>query len=153
MTTENERCDIFVSYEWTTGRECACDLFKVLIENGFKVWNDDKNIAGDIESEMAKGVANSEIILLLISEKYDNSNDCLREYRHARLCRKVIIPIQVENYLPPKNSKLAYIISGKIFHQLYENKEENMKRILKEIKKEIGIKLSHIKGMQKCFYY
>ena len=145
MTAENEKWDIMVSYNWKTGKECASDLYKVLTENGFKVWIDEKNMAGDLESEMANGVANSEIVLLLISEEYEKSHNCIREYTHANTCRKEIIPIQVENYLPPSSSKLALIISGKIYYELYENKEENMKKILNEIESKIGKRCS-IKG-------
>ena len=145
MTAENEKWDIMVSYNWKTGKECASDLYKVLTENGYKVWIDEKNMAGDLESEMANGVANSEIVLLLISEEYEKSHNCIREYTHANTCRKKIIPIQVENYLPPSTSKLALIISGKIYYELYENKEENMKKILNEIESKIGKRCS-IKG-------
>ena len=145
-TVENEKWDVMVSYNWKTGKECANDLYKVLTENGYRVWIDEKNMAGDLESEMAKGVANSEIVLLLISEEYERSHNCIREYTHANSCRKIIIPIQVENYLPPSSSKLALIISGKIYYQLYENKEKNMKSILKEIENLIGKRFS-IKGM------
>ena len=145
MTAENKKWDIMVSYNWKTGKECASDLYKVLTENGYKVWIDEKNMAGDLESEMANGVANSEIVLLLISEEYEKSHNCIREYTHANTCRKQIIPIQVENYLAPSSSKLALIISGKMCYELYENKEENMKKILNEIESKIGKRCS-IKG-------
>ena len=69
-------------------------------------------MAGDLESEMANGVANSEIALLLISEEYEKSYNCVREYTHANTCRKKITSLQVENYLPPSSSKLAIIFSG-----------------------------------------
>ena len=145
MTAENEKWDVMVSYNWKTGKECANDLYKVLTENGFKVWIDEKCMAGDLESEMANGVANSDIVLLLISEEYEKSHNCIREYTHANTCQKIIIPIQVENYLPPLSSKLALIISGKIYYKLYENKEENMKKILIKIENHIGKRRS-IKG-------
>ena len=69
-------------------------------------------MAGDLESEMANGVANSEIALLLFSEEYEKSYNCFREYTHANTCRKKITPSQVENYLPPSSSKLAFFFSG-----------------------------------------
>ena len=50
-------------------------------------------MAGDLESEMANGVANSEIALLLISEEYEKSYNCVREYTHANTCRKKITPL------------------------------------------------------------
>ena len=37
-------------------------------------------MAGDLEREMARAVANSEIILLLISGEYERSHNCEREY-------------------------------------------------------------------------
>ena len=134
-TAENEKWDVMVSYEWKTGKEYAKDLYNILTENGYKVWFDEENVAGNLMSEIAKGVANSEVILLLISEEYEKSYNCTREYEHANSCRKIMIPIQVKNYLPPASTSLAVIIAGKIYYQLYEKKEENMKRIIKEIRR------------------
>ena len=42
MTAETEKWDLMVSYDWKMGKECANDLYKVLIENGFKVLIDEK---------------------------------------------------------------------------------------------------------------
>ena len=85
-----------------------------------------------------------EIILLLLSEEYEKSKDCEREYTHAINCSKKIIPIQVENNLPPSSSKLDLITAGNTY-KLYEYRNENMKRILKEIENHFGKRFS-IKG-------
>ena len=151
MSAENEKWDIMVSYNWTTGKECANELNEFLTKCGYKVWIDKDNMAGNLYSGMAKGVANSEIILLLISEEYEKSENCISEYTYAKSCNKKFIPIQVKNYLPPRGSGLGLIIAGKIYYNLYENKEENMKRILKEIETQIGKRFS-IKGTLYYFY-
>ena len=140
MAADNEKWDVMVSYNWTTGKEYAKELDEFLTEKGYKVWIDRNNMAGNLLSSMAKGVANSEIILLLISEEYVKSKNCKSEYTHARTSNKKIIPIYVENYQPPNSSRLALIISGMIYYNLYENKEKNMMLILKEIESHIGIK-------------
>ena len=67
MIAEKEKWNIVVSYNWETGRECANDLYNVLTKYGYKVLFDKKNMGGDLGLEMVKGVANSEIILLVIS--------------------------------------------------------------------------------------
>ena len=77
-------------------------------------------MAGNLYSEMAKGVANSKIILLLISEEYEKSDNCISEYTYAKSCKKKVIPTQVKDYLPPRGSGLDLIIAGKIYYQLYE---------------------------------
>ena len=150
-TAENEKWDVMISYNWKTGKECANDLYNVLTKNGYKVWIDEQNMAGDLYRSMAKGVANSEIILLLISEEYEKSEICISEYTYAKSCEKKVIPIQVKDYLPPRASELYFIIAGNIYYKLYENKEENMKMILKEIETQIG-KRSSIKGRLNYFY-
>ena len=151
MSAKNEKWDIMVSYNWTTGKECANELDVFLTKWGYKVWIDKKNMAGNLYSDMAKGVANSEIILLLISEEYEKSENCISEYTYAKSCNKKVIPIQVKDYLPPRGSGLDLIIAGKIYYKLYENKEESMKRILKEIENHIGKRFS-IKGTLNYFY-
>ena len=37
-----EKWGVMVSYNWNTGKEHADDLYKVLTENGYKVWIDKK---------------------------------------------------------------------------------------------------------------
>ena len=145
MSAKNEKWDIMVSYNWTTGKECANELDEFLTKCGYKVWIDKNKMASNLYSDMAKGVTNSEIILLLISEEYEKSENCISEYTYAKSCKKKIIPLQVKNYLPPGGSVLDLIIAGKIYYKLYKNKEENMKRILKEIENHTEKRLS-IKG-------
>ena len=41
-------------------------------------------MAGDLERELARAVANSEIILLLISDEYERSHNC-----EIHICRSV----------------------------------------------------------------
>ena len=72
MAAETEKWDLLVSYNWKTGKECANDLYKVLTENGFKVLIGEKCMARDLESEMANGVANSEIALYLFQKSTRN---------------------------------------------------------------------------------
>ena len=151
MSAGNEKWDIMVSYNWTTGKECADELDEFLTKCGYKVWIDKNNMAGNLYSGMAKGIANSEIILLLISEEYEKSENCISEYTYAKKCKKKVIPIQVKDYLPPCGSDLDFIIAGKIYYQLYKNKEENVKRILKDIEDHFG-KRSSIKGTLNYFY-
>ena len=145
MTAETVKWDVMVSYNLKTGKKYANDLYEVLTENGYEVWIDEKDMGGDFLSEMAEGVAKSKIVLLLISEEYEKSHFCSGEYSHAYECQKKIIPIFVENYVLPASSKLRLIIAGKFYYKLYENKEENMNKILKEIEKHVR-KRSSIKG-------
>ena len=151
MSAENEKWDVMVSYNWTTGKVCANELEEFLTKCGYKVWIDKKNMADNLYSDMAKGVANSEIILLLISEEYEKSENCISEYTYAKKCNKNVIPIQVKDYLPPRGSGLDLIIAGKIYYKLYENKEENMKMILNKIENHIGKRVS-MKGTLNYFY-
>ena len=151
MSAENEKWDLMVSYNQKTGTEYAKELYKVLTKCGYKVWIDTKNMVDNLYNEMAKGVANSEIILLLISEEYEKSENCKSEYTYAKLCSKKVIPIKVKDYQPSRGSGLDLIIAGKIYYQLYENKEKNMKKILKEIESHIG-KRSSIQGTLNYFY-
>ena len=143
MTAESKKWDIMISYNWVTGKKCAQHLYKFLTENGYKVWFDEKNLAGNLNHGMEEGVENSEIILLLISEEYQRSTNCKNEYTLAISKKKKIIPIKVKDYQPPKDSDLYCVMSENMRYELYDEMEEDKldeikKRILdKEIKKHI----------------
>ena len=145
MSAKNEKWDIMVSYNWTTGKECADELDELLTKCGYKVWIDKKNMAGNLCSDMAKGITNSEIILLLISEEYEKPDNCMSEYTYANSCKNKVIPIQVKDYLPPRGSGLNLIMAGKIYYQLYKNKDDNMKWDIKRNRRSFRKKIL-IKG-------
>ena len=151
MATINEKWDIMVTYNWETGKKYADDLHKVLTEKGYHVWMDEKNLQGNIGVETSKAIANSEIILFLISEKYEKSHSCQADYRLAHGVKKKIIPIQVEDYYPAVGSELRFYISGQIFYKLFEDKENNMIKIMKAIDKHFG-EVFPKKG-KLCFVY
>ena len=108
---QSNKWDVMISYEWSTGLEYADKLCEVLKQNNYTVWLDRSEMKGNMYKEMANAVANSEVIILLISEKYEISANCSKEYAYANDLKKKIIPTKVENYRPPNDSALAFSIN------------------------------------------
>ena len=94
----NIRNQIMISYN-AASRELCLKIKKVLEDIGYKVWIDVDEIAGSSLESMANAVENSEVILMCVTEKYRQSNNCQAEAQYAFKLKKPLIPlIMQENY-------------------------------------------------------
>ena len=122
--------DFMISYEWKTGLKYADKLFTELDKNGYKVWLDRKEMEGNVFDKMANAVFKSKVIILLISEAYEKSVNCTKEYNYAHQLNKLIIPVKVENYNPIKGCKLDLLIAGELYYSLYKDFDSVVKPLL-----------------------
>ena len=86
---------------------------------------------------MAKAVANSTLILLFVSEKYERSVNCRLEYDYVDALKKPFIAVKVENYHPPAGSKLGFMMGTKLYYPLYEKYEDNVRNLIRDIEHKI----------------
>ena len=101
---------IFLSHAWgidSLGRDnhIRCkELYDLLVKNGYSVWFDDKDIKGNIDNSIIKGINNAKIILICLTEKYCNkinsavnnnlpNDNCYKEWSYSLFKQKLIIPI------------------------------------------------------------
>ncbi len=64
-----------ISYQWD--KQTTCLAIKENLEQaGYTVWMDVEKMVGDLNDRMAEAVDNSGIILVCMSEKYQNSKNC-----------------------------------------------------------------------------
>jgi hypothetical protein len=70
--------DIFLSHAWGTDHENRNNhhrvklLFKQLISKGYSVWFDENDIIGNIDNSIIKGITNSQVVIVCLTEKYCN---------------------------------------------------------------------------------
>lgn len=105
--------DIFISHAWgkdslNRDNHIRCkNLANKLIYSGYKVWFDDYDIYGNIDSSIIKGINNSKIILLCLTQNYCNkinnavhmqcpNDNCFKEWNYSLFKKKTIIPIIME---------------------------------------------------------
>jgi len=104
---------VFLSHAW--GNDCLerdnherCrELYNKMKESGYSMWFDEKNMRGNIDNSIIKGINNSKVILICLTKKYcdkinnaANNNlpndNCYKEWSYSLFRQKIIIPIIME---------------------------------------------------------
>ena len=75
---------------------------KLLKKQGFKTWFDDDKMVGHVDSMMAEGIDESDIILVFITKAYmeklnsKGHDNCKKEFTYAITRNKKMLPIVME---------------------------------------------------------
>lgn len=105
--------DIFLSHAWgvddnnRNNHTRVKNLSKLLQEKGYNIWLDENDLLGNIDNSIMKGITNSMVVLVCLTEKYcnkinnsvyDNSpnDNCYKEWNFCLFKQKKIIPIIME---------------------------------------------------------
>ena len=115
----SKKYDVMISYEHSTGKEYKDKLVPILKEAGFKVWVDNEQMHGDTYECMADGVCFSRVMILLLSKKYAESENCKKEYEHTCKTKTNIIPVYLDQYRPPLDSALGIILGARFYYKVY----------------------------------
>jgi hypothetical protein len=112
-TSASIRKCIFISYNWNH-KDTANKLYNFLIGCGFSVKMDDHNLSyKDHISTFMESIRESDFAILIISDEYLRSENCMAEVLHIlkdRDCIKKILPIRHKNVAFFKTSdRLAYV--------------------------------------------
>ena len=85
---------IMISYNWD--HQVIAERIKAkLKEDGFRTWMDIDFMMGNMAERMAEAVENASVVLVFMSEQYENSRNCQGEAQYADLLQKPLIPIKV----------------------------------------------------------
>ena len=126
----NDEWDFMISYEWKTGLKYADKLFTELKKKGYTIWLDRNEMKGNIYDKMANAVLKSKVIILLISEAYEKSENCQKEYNYVIKKNKLIIPTKVEKYNPVEGCALDLLIAPEMYYLLYKDFDSVVKPLL-----------------------
>ena len=107
------KSQLFISHAWgkdTLGRDnhIRCkEIYSRLIRSGYNAWFDEYDLYGNIDSSIIKGINNSYIILICLTQKYCEkvnnaietqipNDNCFKEWNYSLFKNKIIIPIIME---------------------------------------------------------
>ena len=136
LFSDTEKYDVMLSYQWDS--QVFVKGTKHFLEtNGLRVWMDIEEVFGNINTRMQNGINNSKIIILFITKKYDESDNCCKEFNYADKKRKIIMPVKLEHYNP--ESELDLIIGNKRYYTFVNNSniEDEKKDLLRDIKEHL----------------
>tara|TARA_B100000886_G_C20359340_1_gene464493 strand:- start:179 stop:949 length:771 start_codon:yes stop_codon:yes gene_type:complete len=108
--------NLFFSHAWSKDRlgrdnhNRVLNLYYRLKKQGWKIWIDEDQLKYNIDSEIANGIYNSDIVFVFLTENYiikinesaknPNARDnCLKEWTYINFCKKIIIPVIMEPHL------------------------------------------------------
>ena len=134
----NQEYDVMLSYQWNS-QALVKEIKSFLETNGLRVWMDVKEMYGNINIRMKNAINHSNIMLLFVTKKYEDSHNCRKEFDYADQEKKKIIPVKLEVHKP--ESELALISANKLYHNLFDKNEkeleEGMKQLLWDIKQQL----------------
>lgn len=97
---------VFLSY-CHKDRDLVYPLLEQMVRDGYRVWYDDGNHAGDDWLEnIANHLNNCKVCVAMISERSANSHNCRNEISFAIECKKKVLAILLENFRMPIGMRL-----------------------------------------------
>lgn len=146
--------DIFLSHAWGTDHENRNNhhrvklLSKQLISKGYSVWFDENDIIGNIDNSIIKGITNSQVVIVCLTEKYCNkinnsvyhnspNDNCYKEWNYTLFCKKKILATIMEVSMHDIYTKNKGVVQMYLNNSLYvdfsENLEDNFSKLLKTL--------------------
>ncbi len=94
---------VMISYNHKASSELALKLNSLLKVHNIKTWIDIDNMSGgDIFKDMANGVETSDVVLIILSNEYCNSDNCIRECEYAVSQNKYLVTVKHDKGYKPK---------------------------------------------------
>ena len=131
---------LFLTHTWVKdelnrdNHERVAMVNKLLKDQGFKTWFDEDKMVGHIDSMMAKGINESDIILVFITKTYmekvnsEGHDNCKGEFTYATNRNKKMIPIVMEPSMKNPgewDGPLGIRLGGNLYVDMSETDSEN----------------------------
>ncbi|KAK3584399.1 hypothetical protein CHS0354_010175 [Potamilus streckersoni] len=133
--TKSKKGHIMISYNWSH-QHVLIQIRDELKANGYSVWMDIDNMGGSTLQAMAEAVEMAHVVLICMSQKYKNSNNCKKEAEYAYQLQKKVVPLKMENDYKP-NGWLGFIVGAELFYDFSGKYDFKVK--FKELLKRIAV--------------
>ena len=124
---------VMISYQWDS-QEVLVEVKNRLQANGYRVWMDLEQMKGSTLEAMAEAVENASVVLVCVSRRYKESQNCRSEATYAYDLKKDIIPLMMEgNY--KGDGWLGIIVTGKMWFDFQSKHvlEQSVTKVIKEL--------------------
>ena len=124
---------VMISYQWDS-QEVLVEVKNRLQANGYRVWMDLEQMKGSTLEAMAEAVENASVVLVCVSRRYKESQNCRSEATYAYDLKKDIIPLMMErNY--KGDGWLGIIVTGKMWFDFQSKDvlEQSVTKVIKEL--------------------
>ena len=124
---------VMISYQWDS-QEVLVEVKNRLRASGYRVWMDLEQMRGSTLDSMAEAVENGSVVLVCVSRRYKESQNCRSEATYAYDLKKDIIPLMMEcNY--KGDGWLGLIVTGKMRFKFWSKDvlEESVTKLIREL--------------------
>ena len=124
---------VMISYQWDS-QEVLVEVKNRLQASGYRVWMDLEQMKGSTLEAMAEAVENASAVLVCVSRRYKESQNCRSEATYAYDLKKDIIPLMMErNY--KGDGWLGIIVTGKMWFDFQSKHvlEQSVTKVIKEL--------------------
>ena len=124
---------VMISYQWDS-QEVLVEVKNRLQASGYRVWMDLEQMKGSTLDAMAEAVENASVVLVCVSRRYKESQNCRSEATYAYDLKKDIIPLMMEgNY--KGDGWLGIIVTGKMWFDFQSKHvlEQSVTKLIKEL--------------------
>ena len=90
-------------------------------------------MTGDMNTKVAEAIMKSKMVVMCLSEKYQNSANCKREYEYMNKKSKKFIALKVQDEFTPQEGLSLDLILGSQLYYCIEKEEDfdkNMPKVL-----------------------
>ena len=114
---------VMLSYQWDHQQQVK-RAYDLLTKLGVKCWMDIAGgMSGDIYESMANAVANASVVVLFMSQQYQESENCMLEVKFAKQSGVEIIPVMMAGGGWRPSGWLGLITAGALWTRLSSESE------------------------------
>ena len=124
---------VMISYQWDS-QEVLVEVKNRLKASGYRVWMDLEQMRGSTLDSMAEAVENASVVLVCVSRRYKESQNCRSEATYAYHLKKDIIPLMMDrNY--KGDGWLGIIVTGKMRFNFWSKDvlEDSVTKLIREL--------------------
>ena len=133
--------DIMLSYHWQE-HKLVRKIKEYLSKAGFSVWMNTDVVGANLNEQIAEAVDGVKLVILCISEHYETSAICKKEYTYVDKIQKPFIPVYVQNNFRATRGKvLDFNIGDTLYYNLYN--EERFTEVISHVIFAIKKMLNH----------
>ena len=131
---------VMLSYQWDHQRQVK-RVHELLTQLGLKVWMDINGGMGvDVYESMAEAVSNASVVVCFMSQKYQESPNCMLEAKFAKQSGIEVVPVLMEGDGWKASGWLGLVTAGSLWVPLHEEAsfEENVRMLHGQLLKIVG---------------
>ena len=83
-------------------------------------------------------MASSNVVILLLSKDYSESDECKGRLEHAFQAGKKVFPVKIEKLELCKESTLGRFMSSVVSYKLYKDYDTNVKKLIGSVKEHLN---------------